>query len=371
MSVGVAVIGTGFMGQCHARAWHSVRTVFDDVPSPRLEVVCDIDAAQAAAAASAFGFARAMTDWREAIADDAVDAVSITVPNALHAPVASAALARGKHVWCEKPMAATLADAELLAHAAAAASPSLVAALGYNYLRNPALDHAARLVAGGAIGRLAHVQGVIDEDYAADPLLPWSWRDSRRQAGLGVLGDLMSHLVAIVHALAGRITRVCGQTATVHRHRPAADGGTRPVENEDTAQALIRFAHGATGTLAASRVACGRKNRIALELHGTSGTIAFDQERMNELRLFDQSGDPATRGFRTVLTGPAHPPYGRFCPAPGHGLGFNDLKVIEAAQFLRAIAGAGVAPTGFAEGLAIERVLHAIAAGHWVDLPEA
>ncbi len=369
MSVGVAVIGTGFMGQCHARAWHSVRTVFADVPIPRLEVVCDSDAERAAAAASAFGFGRATTDWRAAIEDDAVDAVSITVPNALHAPIALAALARGKHVWCEKPMASTLADAVRLAEAAAASSA--VAALGYNYLRNPALDHAGRLVAGGAIGRLVHVRGIIDEDYASDPMLPWSWRDSGSQAGLGVLGDLMSHLVAIVRCLAGPITRVCGQTATLHGHRVAPDGGERPVENEDMAQALICLVGGATGTLSASRVAWGRKNRIALELHGTGGAIAFDQERMNELRIFDTSTPAATRGFRTVLTGPLHPPYDRFCPAPGHGLGFNDLKIIEAAQFLRAIAGLGEAPTSFAEGLAIERVLHAIAEGHWVDLPEA
>ena len=368
MSVGVAVIGTGFMGQCHARAWHGVAGVFDGLPTPRLEIICDVDPDQASLAASRYGFARAGIDWQAVVADPAVDAVSITVPNVLHAPIAHAALAQGKHVWCEKPIATTLADAEALAKAAARAP--VVTALGYNYLRNPTLAHAASLIAQGAIGRIVDVRGVIDEDYAANPARLWSWRDSSSQAGLGVLGDLMSHLVALVHALAGPIVRVCGDAATIHRDREAADGGRRAVETEDIAHALIRLAGGATGTLAASRIAWGRKNRLAVELHGTDGSIVFDQERMNEVRIFDNAASPATRGFRTVLTGPLHPPYERFCPAPGHGLGFNDLKLIEVAQFLRAIAGDGPPPTSFAEGLAIERVLYAIAAGGWIGLPE-
>ena len=365
MSLGVAVIGTGFMGQCHARAWHSVGTVFDDLPAARLVLICDSDPERAALAAARYG-ARATNDWRAAVADAAVQAVSITTPNAMHAPMALAALSLGKHVWCEKPMATTLDDAIRLAEAAARSGA--VAALGYNYLRNPVLDHAARLVADGAIGRLVHVRGAIDEDYAADATHPWSWRDSRTEAGLGVLGDLMSHLLALVQRLAGPVARVCGDSATVHDSRQAADGSRRAVENEDVAHALVGFESGATGVLAASRIAWGCKNRIVVELHGTEGSIGFDQERMGELRIYDRSGAEATRGFRTVLTGPLHPPYGRFCPAPGHGIGFNDLKVIEAAQFLRAIQGTGAPPTSFAEGLAIERVLHAIAAGGWVDL---
>ncbi len=368
--IGVGVIGTGFMGRCHALAWRSVGAVFDDVPLPELATVCDADAGAARRAAERFGFARAVADWRELVVDPAVAIVSITLPNALHKEAAIAALAAGKHVWCEKPMALVLADAEAMADAAAAAPG--VAALGYNYLRNPAVEHAARLIESGTIGEVAQFRGVVDEDYSADPDLPWSWRYRRAEAGLGVLADLMCHLVSVAQKLVGPITRVCGDLDTVHRSRPLPDapGERRPVENEDVASALVRFAGGASGTLASSRVAWGRKNRLAWEVHGTRGTLAFDQERMNELLLFEADGPAATRGFQTILTGPLHPPYAQFCPAPGHGLGFNDLKVIEAAQVLRAIAGRGTPPTSFVEGLAIERTVHAIAAsaalGGWV-----
>ncbi len=368
--IGVGVIGTGFMGRCHALAWRAVGAVFDDVPLPELAVVCDADAGAASRAAERFGFARAVADWREVVADPAVAVMSITLPNAMHKEVALAALGAGKHVWCEKPMALTLADAEAMASAAADAPG--VAALGYNYLRNPAVEHAARLIRSGTVGRVAQFRGVMDEDYSADPALPWSWRYRRAEAGLGVLADLMCHLVSVAQMLAGPVLRVCGDMETVHptRSLQGAPDKSRPVENEDAASALVRFASGASGTLSSSRVAWGRKNRLAWEVHGTHGTLAFDQERMNELLLFEADGPAATRGFRTILTGPLHPPYGRFCPAPGHGLGFNDLKVAEAAQLLRAITGGAAPPTSFAKGLAIERTVHAIAestvSGGWV-----
>ncbi len=376
MTLGLGLIGTGFMGKCHALAYGAVGAVFEGLPPPRLAVVCDVDEARAEACAAAWGFERATTDWRAVIADPAVDIVSITTPNARHAEMAIAALAAGKHVHCEKPMALTLADAERMA-AAAAAAPGRTR-LGYNYTANPTLAHAARLVADGTLGRVFHVRALYDEDYMADAALPWSWRCRRSEAGLGALGDIGCHAVSILAMLVGPISAVVADTAAAYPTRPLPDrpGETGTVENEDLAAALLRFAGGASGVLATSRAAHGTKNAIRIELHGTRGLLRFDQERMNELQLFLADGPPETRGFRTILTGPAHPPYGRFCPAPGHGLGFNDLKVIEVAQFLEAIA-AGSSPSfDFAAGLAVERVIHAIARsaeeGRWVEvLPSA
>jgi predicted dehydrogenase len=182
-SLGVGVIGTGFMGRAHALAWRNAAAVFGDIPVPSLLVVCDPDAAVADAAAEAFGFTRAVTDWRAVLADPAVKVVSIATPNGLHRQMAIAALEAGKHVWCEKPMALTCADAEAMADAAAKAPGQTL--LGYNYVRNPAVDHARRLVASGTIGRVAHFRGCIDEDYSADARLPWSWRCRAAEAGLG------------------------------------------------------------------------------------------------------------------------------------------------------------------------------------------
>jgi predicted dehydrogenase len=363
MDLGVGLIGTGFMGKTHALAWRNVKAVMGGVmgavASPRLEMLCDTPD-RAAPMADQFGFARATSDWQALCADPAVDVVSITTPNGLHHPMALEALRHGKHVWLEKPMALTLAQAEEMTEAAARAG--VVTMVGYNYLSNPAFTHAQRLIAEGVIGRVFQFRGWVDEDYQADPTLPWTWRAKLAEAGLGALGDIGSHLISMAHGIVGPIDSLIADMQTVYATRPLPDGSsTGTVENEDAAQVLLRFTSGAQGSLVISRSAWGRKSRLGFEVHGDRGMIIFDQERMNELQLYVNEGDRATQGFRTILTGPAHPPYGEFCPAPGHQLGFNDLKIIEASRLLRGIAGLEPATPGFADALKIERVIHAIA----------
>lgn len=359
MSIGVGLIGTGFMGKAHAFAWSTAKLMLGDLANVRLELLCDTPADRAVAMADQFGFARACDDWQALVADPRVDVVSITTPNGLHRPIAEAALAAGKHVWCEKPMAVTLADAESMARAAAAAGR--VTMVGYNYLRNPAYQHARRLVSEGRIGRVFHVRGWVDEDYQAEETLPWTWRCRLADAGLGALGDIGVHLVSLVTGLAGPIVSVQAEMAAAYATRPLPDGGSAPVENEDLASALVRFEAGFHGALTISRAAWGRKSRLGFEVHGSKGMLVFDQERMNELQLYVAEGPKAEQGFRTILTSPEHPPYGAFCPAPGHQIGFNDLKTIEAAELIRAISGDGRSHPDFAAALEIERVVHAIA----------
>lgn len=359
-TIGVGLIGTGFMGKAHALAWRNVRAVSGDVPAARLVQLADTPAEKAQAMAAQFGFERATADWRELLADPAIDVISITTPNGMHREMAVAALQAGKHVWCEKPMALTLDDARAMETAARALGRKTQ--LGYNYLANPAVTHAARLLADRVIGQLVHIRGWVDEDYQADPALPWTWRATLHDAGLGALGDIGCHLISLMTAMAGPIESVLGEIDTIHKTRPLADGsGSAAVENEDVASALLTFASGVKGTFVASRSAWGRKSRLGFELHGTSGMIVYDQERMNELRLFQNEGPKATQGFKTILTSPEHPPYGSFCPAPGHQLGFNDLKVIELAGFLRAILNGSRPHVDFTAGLEIEKAIHAIA----------
>jgi predicted dehydrogenase len=358
--IGVGLIGTGFMGKAHALAYRSVRAVMGDVPGVRLVALAETPAAKAQEMAAQFGFARATADWRDLIADPAVQIVSVTTPNGLHREISEAALAAGKHVWCEKPMALTLDDARAMERAARASG--LKTQLGYNYTSNPAFTHACRLVAGGEIGRVVHVRGWVDEDYQADPTLPWSWRARIKDAGLGALGDIGCHLISLLTGLCGPIDSVVGEIDTIHKTRPLPDGsGEAAVENEDAASALLTFASGVKGVMTASRSAWGRKSRLGFEVHGTEGMVIYDQERMNELHLFRHRGDKATQGFVTILTAPEHPPYGAFCPAPGHQLGFNDLKVIELAGFLRAIRDDTRPLVDFTAGLEIEKVIFAIA----------
>lgn len=359
-TIGIGLIGTGFMGKCHALAYGAVKAVFGDVPAPRLELLCDTPADTAAAMAEQFGFARATDDWRALVADPAVELVCITTPNKLHCEMAVAALEAGKHVHCEKPMALTLEDARRMTEAARKSAGRTI--VGYNYIRNPAFLHAQKLIRDGAIGRLIHFRGFVDEDYQADPGLPWTWRATKADAGLGALGDMGCHMVSMALGLMGPIESVVGDIRTVHATRPSPETGEhRPVENEDIASAILSFESGVQGLFSTSRSAWGRKNTMAIEVHGTEGMIRFDQERMNELQLYRNTGDRAEQGFRTILSGPAHPPFASFTPAPGHQLGFNDLKTIEAADFLRAVAQGREAQPSFADAFHIEQIIHAIA----------
>ena len=261
-SVGVGLIGTGFMGKTHALAWRNVKAVMGrdlgTMPDVRLEVLCDTPADRAAAFADQFGFARGTDSWQALVEDPAVDVVSITTPNQMHHPIALAALKAGKHVWCEKPMALTLEQAEEME--AAARQSGVVTMVGYNYLRNPAIAHAQRLVAAGSIGRLVQFRGWVDEDYQADPTLPWTWRARIEEAGLGALGDIGSHLVSFAHVLMGPVDSLVADMQVIHETRTLPDGsGRRPVETEDAASVLLRFASGAQGSMVISRSAWGRK----------------------------------------------------------------------------------------------------------------
>lgn len=359
--IGVGVIGTGFMGACHAQAFLAAGPLFEPPLLPRLELVADVTPELAGRCARRFGFRRATADWRELVRDPAVGVVSITSPNSLHKEMALAAIAAGKHVWCEKPLTIGTADAAELAEAARAAG--VVTLVGYNYLRSPALQYVRRLVERGELGKPTYFRACFDEDYLASPEASFSWRCERAAAGTGTLGDLGSHAVSLARFLLGDVVEVCADLTTIVPQRPLPghrSGGQRQVENEDVAHALLRFASGVIGTLATSRVAWGRKNGLDLELHGTRGSVRFTQERFNEVQLFLAGDRDERNGFRTILVGPAHPPYARFNPAAGHGLGFNELKVAEAAMLLEAIAGKATAYPDFREGVAIEAVLDAI-----------
>jgi predicted dehydrogenase len=368
-TIGVALIGTGYMGKCHALAWNAVKPVFGDGPKPRLVQLAEVSAELAARKAEEFGFETSTADWRAAIADPEVEVVSITTPNAFHPEMAIAALEAGKHVWCEKPMAASLNDAERMA--AAAKASGKVAVLGYNYIQNPVIRHIEALIGEGAIGVVNHVRVEMDEDFMADPEALFYWK-SEATSGYGALDDFGVHPLSLVTTLLGPVTRVMCHMARPYADRPGKEGARRAVETFDIASALLELAGGVSGVIALNRSAWGRKGRIALQIFGSKGTIAYDQERMNEFSLFVAEGRGTDQGFRTVLTGPAHVPYDRFIPAPGHGLGFNDLKIIECHELLNAITGKPARVIGFEAGLGIERVVHAMATSHaegrWVGV---
>jgi predicted dehydrogenase len=365
------LIGSGFMGRAHSIALHSVAATFGADYRVECAALADNTAERAQQSATALGFARSTGDWRELVADPQIDVIDICTPNHLHAEMALAALAAGKHVYCEKPLALDVKESAAVVEAAQQAG--VCNAIGFNYICNPMVQTARDLIQAGELGEIVGFSGHYVEDYMCDPRAPFTWRCERRLAGAGALADLGSHLINLGHVLLGPIARVSGVIRTVHKQRTEpGTGAVRTVENEDIAQALIEFGSGVPGTMEISRVATGYKCGLTAQVIGTRGSIVFDQERMNELRLYRVDDPAGRRGFRTILAGPEHPDYAAFCPAAGHGLGINDLKVIEVRNLLRAIRAGTAASPDFSEGLRVQKVMTAIelaaASGSWVDV---
>ncbi|MFB9948299.1 Gfo/Idh/MocA family protein [Rhizobium puerariae] len=369
--LGVGLIGTGYMGKCHALAWNNVASVFGDVARPRLVTLAEVNAGLAAEKARELGFSRSTGNWRDLLNDPEIDVVSVTTPNAFHPEMAIAALEAGKHVWCEKPMAPHFQDAVGMRDAARRAGR--VSAMGYNYIQNPVIRHIRRLLDEGAIGTANHVRAEMDEDFMADPAAPFYWK-SEASSGYGALDDFAVHPLSLLFALFGHVESVVTDMVKPYATRPLKEGGARQVENHDIASTLFKLQGGISAVLMANRSAWGRKGRIALQIFGSRGSILYDQERMNEFQLYLADGRAEEQGFRTVLTAPHHRPYDRFVPAPGHGLGFNDLKTIECRELIAAIGGEKAHLIDFEDGLRMERSVHAMARAfnerRWVSVSE-
>ncbi len=356
--VRIGLVGAGFMGRCHANAFRSVGGLFDLPVRAELSFLADVDDETASRNARLLGFERATGDWRKLTADPEIDIVAITAPNVLHEPVALDAITHGKAVYCEKPLSTTAESAKRMAEAAAAAG--VLTLVGFNFLRNPLIKLARDMIEGGEIGEVTAFRGRHAENYMASPEVPHSFRTDHD--GGGALNDLGSHVISMARYLVGPFAEVSASLKTVHTERPIALNATerRPVEVDDMAHAIIRFENGAAGSIEANWAASGRTMDLSFEVTGTSGSIHFSQEHMNELHVWISGSAPGRVGYTRLETGPDHPPYDRFCPAPGHHLGFNDLKVIEVAELLGAYATGGSGFPDFAEATYVQHTIDAI-----------
>jgi predicted dehydrogenase len=383
--VRIGLIGAGWMGKAHTVAYRNVPLVFGPEPAiPKLEVIADVNPEWAKAGAENLGFARWTSDWRAVVDDPRVDVVDITTPNDVHAEIALAALAAGKPVYCEKPLANTAIETRAMAEAAEAAGVTTL--VGFNYLKNPAHPFARQLIQGGALGQITVFRGTFDQDVMSDPDFPFTWRHDRKLAGSGTLGDMASHTLSFARFLLGDVVEVCGMCETFIRERPVATSGTgqtsrtdasaprRAVENDDVTQFLMRFANGAVGTVGSSRIGTGRKMGLGYEIQGTKGALFFTQERMNELNLYRHTDPAGERGYKTLYLAPEFPGYAAFHPIPGNALGYNDQKIIEARELVCAIAEGRPAEPDFRFGHEITRVIDAVLKSaeqrRWVRLDE-
>jgi predicted dehydrogenase len=367
------------MGRVHTASYKRALEHFPDLGvRPRLVVAADVSADRRRHA-ELMGFERSVDDWRAVVEDPAVDVISVTTPNALHREIATAVVEAGKPVWVEKPVGRRVEETVAVAEAAARAG--VVNAVGFCYRFAPAVAHARELVAAGAIGEINHYRGVFLADYANRPDAAASWRFFREDSGSGVLGDLMAHVVDLTHFLVGPIERLTGRTATMIPKRPRLDVGVGThfsrvetddlvdVENEDWAGALFEFEGGTLGSLEASRVVVGPRVRLRFEVHGTEGALAWELERMNELERSQLPADGADEGYANVFAGPGHGEFGAFQPGAGIPMGYDDLRVTEARNFLAAVRDGEQRGPGLSEMVATAHVLQAIerssASGAW------
>ncbi|WNZ07820.1 Gfo/Idh/MocA family oxidoreductase [Streptomyces sp. 11x1] len=379
--LGVAVVGFGWMGRVHTQAYARVAHHFPQLDlRPELVTVVEEVPGRAEEAARQFGFAGTARDWREVLDDPRIQAVSITAPNFLHREIGVAMAEAGKHIWIEKPVGLTAADARAVADAVAKAG--VQGTVGFNYRNAPAVEAARELIVAGEIGTVTHVRVRLFSDYAAHPEGALTWRYERQRGGSGVLGDLASHGVDLARFLLGDIASLTADTAIFvpERARPAgataghtrASGGELgPVENEDYVNCLLRFTSGARGVLEACRVSVGEQNNYGFEIHGTEGALFWDFRRMGELGV--SKGDAyQDQSVHTLYVGPGHGTYAAFQPGSANAMGYDDLKVIEAYNFLSSIADGTPHGTTLADAVhsatALDAMSRSAESGAWVNL---
>ncbi len=371
----IAIIGYNFMGKAHSNAWLQAAKFFDPALRPVLQVACGRNEAAVRAFADRWGWKHVETDWRRVVARDDVDAVDISLPQHLHHDVAIAAARAGKHLFCEKPLALTVPDAEEMLAVATAAGVRHY--LNHNYRRCPAVQLARKLITDGKIGRIFHWRGAYQQDWIVDPEFPLTWQLRKETAGAGPHADLNSHSVDLARFLVGDIRTVSCLTAGFIKERPLPvsatatfqDGGggqagraraeRGPVTVEDASLMMVEFGNGAVGSFEATRFAPGRKNHNTFEIYGSEGSLCFDLERMNELQYFSRNDPPDAQGFRTILATESSHAYMAHWWPPGHIIGYEHGFVHGVVDFLSAVATGGPIAPDFSDGVKCIKVLDA------------
>jgi predicted dehydrogenase len=374
--LGIGVIGHGFMGKVHSNAYLKIPYSFSPpAATPRLRLICGRNGAGVADAAARLGFAGSCTDWRELVEDPEVDVVDVCTPDSEHAAPSIAALAAGKHVICEKPLAMTVEEARSMARAARGART--LAMLCHNYRFIPAIRLARQLIESATVGKIYHFRITYLQEPGHDPAAPLEdcWYASGTRSG--VLRGIGCHAIDLARHLVGEVVSVSALARTWNTPRTSRAGKAETVNADEGAAALVEFAGGAYGTIECSGVATGRKNEMAWELNGSRGSLAFNLEDPNHLRVYSDEAARAVRGFANVsVTDPGHPLQTVYLP-PGHNAGWEYGHVHALHHLLACIAGGAqsVAPlaASFEDGERIQLIMQAImdssASGRRVALP--
>ena len=361
-AVRIGLIGAGFMGKIHSIAYRNATMLFgSEVPGVDAALVTDFDAALADRAVRDWGWGKAVPTWEEVTASGQVDVVDICTPNDNHVDIALDALARGKHVLCEKPLALDGDGSFRLCEAAR--DSGRVTQVGFVYRQWPAVATARKLIDEGAIGEVRTARAQFLLDYNSNPDVPMGWRFDKVRAGSGALGDVGSHCIDLLQHLAGPISQVAARMQTFVPQRRGLDGNLVDVTVDDQTEILADFESGASGTILASWAGTGHKCDLGFEVIGSRGSVSFSWQRSNELHFFDSTDPEDRQGFRTILVGPAHPGADGIHTVAAQGLGYTDAFTIAARNTLRNLA-AGTVLSGptFVDGLRVAEVTDAVIA---------
>lgn len=384
--VKVAVLGaTGWMGKVHTMAYQTFPHFFGtDGGTARVVALSSTNPNAARDFAPLVPGAKVVRTWQEAVHDPEVELVDICLPDAMHYEVAKAALLAGKHVACEKPLADTAAEARELADIAR--EKGLITRVGHAFPRNPVHDLAKEIIDAGEIGTITMFRGRQHVDVLGDPLAPFMWRADGRLAATGIVGDTGSHVFSFMEFLVGRVTSLVADTIIATGRRPVVEGLAygetatltggetwADVTNPDAANLMCRFENGASGLVDFSRIATGRKFHQSYEIYGTRGSLAYTYDEINRLRFYTNDDRIGRRGYREIDVGPENPTYRAFLPLPNFSLGYNETKIIEAAEVIRSITTKTPMWPTFESGHHICQIVDAVMESarlrRWVDIP--
>lgn len=367
----IGLVGTGWMGKVHSMSFKTARLAFGPEPvEPVLELIASSERGRAERVARDWGYRRATDDWRRIVEDPDVDVVDVCTANDSHFQIAMAAIAAGKHVYCEKPIATNADHARQMAEAAR--KRGVITLVGFNYIQNPVHSLALSLLRDGEIGDVKHVRVFFKSDYMADADMPHSWRNEKVRAGAGVIGDVGSHCLSyFMHLVPKEIEQVFCNLEIVIHDRPigTADGAIRydarsaetsriPNTTDDIGTAIFKFEGGA-GLIETSRVSPGVHFDIGYEIIATRGMLRYSYDHINDLYVYRGEGPEQFRGFTRIAMGPSDPRYAALLPAAGLALGYNDFKAMEARELIAAIGENRPAHPDFDFGYRVQRVIEA------------
>jgi len=351
------MIGYGFMGRAHSNAWRQVRSFFDVPYEPVLKVICGRNEPEVKKVADRFGWEEYSTRWEDIVERADIDVVDVCSPGYTHAPIVLRAASAKKILFCEKPLANTLTEAEQMLEAAE--KNNCVHMICHNYRRAPAVSLARNLIEQGGVGDIYHYRATYLQEWLRNSQFPTRWRLDKSKAGSGALGDLFSHSADLARFLVGEISEVTALLNTFVHQRPVLDSNeTADVDVDDAALSIVRFDNGAIGTIEATRYATGRKNFNRFEINGSKGSLSFNLERMNELEFYSDEGPNS--GFKTIqATDKAHPYLSGWWP-PGHIIGYEHTFTHTVLELLQALEEERLPTPNFEDGVKNQRVLDAV-----------